>query len=651
MNLTCKCKIGLLVILMIVAAIAAVSLCRETNFANAETDYTPVVTVENKTVHRGQAFELNVDLSGNEGLISMLLTLDYDDTAMKLTNIRKGSALDSMTFTVSNVEGEWGYDIKPLNMLWDGRNQDVSNGTIVTFVFESYSTAEIGDYPVTLTFDKGNTNSAYQTPIDIEIVNGVVTLIKGEFSAKYRDWDGTILFEKDYNADDIPAYVGDEPYREPTPEYTYKFTGWAAGLSDDINVILYDAVYEATPRAYTLFYYIDGFTDEPDGNIDANDFMTAKELNYGTFIDSVTVPFKTDYEFVGWFLDSSFTQPFGYAMMPAENLRLYGYYKFDIRDSSLPKITLNTTYIGNTQAVVKASMIRNTGLNAMILTLVYDHSNMILTGFDRLDGALSKMQFDTTNEEKLNEEGFKFYFEYSENNYDTGDFLVLYFDFVNGIKDGVYEVGFTYDYHSDATYINSKREIKYTMLEFVNAEVPIGTINHWNQPVDQERAIDVTSEDGKPINVRMAVELVTEQVDLEPEKINADVGENMTLSSAYTVKLLQNGDEILPETQLTIKIKLTDAEKKGKNLKFYTMNAEGELVDTPYRIDNGYLVFKTDTLDTWLLFYELNKFASPGRVVTLIGMPILLAVVTMLYAIVLMTRKKSNVKHNKGDAQ
>ena len=84
--------------------------------AFAQNPYIPEVTVQSKTVHRGQTFSIDVELSQNTGLISLLLTLDYDDTVMTLKDVVQGSALNSLTLTTTNVDTEQGYGIKPFNI-------------------------------------------------------------------------------------------------------------------------------------------------------------------------------------------------------------------------------------------------------------------------------------------------------------------------------------------------------------------------------------------------------------------------------------------------------------------------------------------------------------------------------------------------------
>jgi len=78
------------------------SMTNQYHEALADSSYTPVIDVEDKVVHRGQTFTVDVNLKDNEGLISLYLSLDYNSEAMRLTNVEKGGALDSLTFTMTN---------------------------------------------------------------------------------------------------------------------------------------------------------------------------------------------------------------------------------------------------------------------------------------------------------------------------------------------------------------------------------------------------------------------------------------------------------------------------------------------------------------------------------------------------------------------
>lgn len=645
------------ILLILILSIFSFMFCfSKSNLDNAfaESSYTPKVEVESKTVHRGQTFSIDVELSENEGLTSMFLSLDYDNEVMTLTNVIQGNALGSLTMTLTNVETEEGYSIKPFNILWDGRNSDKTNGTILTFIFDSNIDATIGDYPITLTYDKQNTNTAYQTPTDLLITNGVVTLISGEYQAVYRDYSGDVLYEKDYNDNDLPSYPNTyaEPFRVADDEYIYEFIGWKGVPSEDTNTLIFEADYKAIPKVYTIFFYIDGYekngvTNYPDGIIDeTEDFFYVKEVPYGTYIETPDVPLRQYYQFYGWYADRNFTTVSTYGTMPSKNISLYGYYSFDVRDKDIPIISLENVDIKDNleDVVVTAKILKNTGFNGLVLTLKYDREAFVFDHFEKAE-VLSSMQFDTTNTEDMGIDNFKFYYEAAENNNETGDFLILYFKLKPGIEENTYKIWFEYDYHTDATYVTTEKELKYTMIEFIDGEVPVGEIDHWVQNLAGDRFVDVSSATGKPINVYLEVELVTSQITIDEDLIKSQVGSDMYLSSAYQIRLMQNKREIQPNTTLTIRIKLTENEQKG-NIKFYYLNDNYELVSYDFKIENGeLLVFATDHLSNWVIFSDYVKggnngynnpnliFGSRGNAVYLMGMPLLLAIATMLYAL------------------
>lgn len=618
----------------------------------AEPSQIPGISVESKTVHRGKTFEVKVDLTNNVGLISLFLTLDYDSNVMKLSDVIQGEALSSLTMTTTNHDTEEGYSIRPFNILWDGKDKNYQTGTIVTLIFDSNIDAPIGDYPVTLTYDKKNTNTEYRTPIDVDITNGVITLTKGEYQTIYRDHDGDILYEKDYNEEDIPSFPYEDPSREDDDEYSYEFIGFKGVVSEEENTIVYEAQYRYIPKVYNITYYIDGINGEPDGIVDENDYFMSVETSFGTYIELPEVPRKQYYEFFGWYEDKYFSTTSNYVLMPAKDIRLYGYYSFDVRTNNIPIITLNNVEITGNEVVITAELLKNTGLNGLILTLNYDRDVLEFNSFENLE-ALSIMQFDTTNLQNIQSENFKFYYEFSENIYNTGNFLKLYFTLKQDIDNGIYNVWFDYDYHSDATYITTNHEIKYTMVEFQSAYVPVGAINHWNATIEPDREIDVTSEDPKPINTVLEINLVTERIRISDELVEAEVGKGMYLSSAYDIKLLLNGEEIEPDTVLTIKVKLTETEKNS-NLKFYYLSDGNNLTNYDFEIKGDYLVFKTDHLSNWLVFSDYNKYVGKDSIVIkkrnamkLIGYPLILASVTMIYSIRL--KQLSNKKKEAHD--
>lgn len=612
----------------------------------AHADYTPVVTVESKTVHRGQTFTIGVDLTDNEGLISLYLTLDYNSSAMKLVNVEQGVALSTLTFTNTNTQTELGYGILPFNMLWDGRNSDGTNGNILRLTFESFSTAEIGIYPITLTYDQANTNSDYGKPIAINIVNGSVNLIKGEYEAIYYDWDGTELYRKDYNADDVPSYVGDLPSRETDKCYSYEFIGWKGIVSEDIHVLKYQADYRLTPIVYQVFYYVDGVNEDSfDGIVTADDYYKALEVPYGTYLEN-TYPVKSRYVFSGWFKDDKCTIPFTENFMPAENLSLYGYFVYDIRTTSIPKIQMSMTENNDDTFTVNANMVVNTGFNGMVLTLNYDKSAMEFIGFEKGE-TFESLQFDTTNTESVfDTDEFKFYYEYSENTFETGVFLKLRFRRLSDATTGVYNVTFTLG-NTDATYINGSFGIRYTDIEIIGAGVPIGKIYEWEKTAEDNAGINVKSEEGMPSDTIFQVALVPQSdYNIDNSDIKIVSGKDTQLMAVYRLRLVRiiNGleAEVEPEGTLTVEIKLTAVQQACKNLELYYINDMGEITRFESERDGDILRFKTDHLSLWAISGEINVVSGTmsGAAVMLITLPILLAIATMSYVLIIIGKNK-----------
>ena len=337
--------------------------------------------------------------------------------------------------------------------------------------------------------------------------------------------------------------------------------------------------------------------------------------------------------------------------MPASDLRLYSYYKLDIREVNIPKVTLNLNRIENQNAYVDCFITFNPGFNGMVLSPKYNHNVLKLVGFEQGD-ILSTMQFDTTNTQEYSIEDFKFYYESNVNNFETGLFLTLKFEILTDLEEQSYPVTFTYTPFRDATYINNDDEISYTLIEIVSTSVSVGLKYHWNETVinTDNVEIDVTSENGKPLDVLLEVKLVNEEVTLSRKTIYETIGRNMKASSVYSIKLLQNDVEIEPNTVLRIKINLIKEELESKNIKFGYINNENELIEHDFNIELGDLVFTTDHLSNWIIFVDTSTTTgSASKITIMILLPSLLAVATMQYVLIIRAKNKKLLLKKEND--
>lgn len=136
-------------ILLAVTALACV-LCLlfapTAAFADELTD-SPIILLDNGATE-GKRVEIVATLARNSGICSMLLALNYDDSALKLVKVTEGSALGELSCVRSGT-----YDTKPYKMhyMWtDDPENSYSTGVLLRFVFEIREGAADGDYKITL---------------------------------------------------------------------------------------------------------------------------------------------------------------------------------------------------------------------------------------------------------------------------------------------------------------------------------------------------------------------------------------------------------------------------------------------------------------------------------------------------------------------
>ena len=604
--------------------------------AESDTTALPMVRVENKTVHRGQTFELRIYLDQNPGLLSLMLELEYDKTTLELVGISHGNALSTHTFTTTNTDTEDGFLITPFRMLWDGREQDRTTGVLATLTFESKIEAETGDYLVSLSYDKQNTLIEYGVSCDVNIQNGYVTLIKGAYSVKYLNYDGSLLYEKDYNEYEVPVYAGQIPTRPTDAHYSYEFEGWKGIVSDDPNVICYEANYKLTPQIYQVFFYVDG------------EYFNAFECPYGTFVDLTQIPSKKNHVFDGWYTDEALTQKISSIQMTAENLTLYGAMKFNIRENPTPEITLSVDRMENEYVYVAVDVTQNPSISGLVLTLDYDKNALTFEGFERGE-AFDTLQFDYTNTDKgYLADPFRFYWEHTVNTLDTGRLLVLKFRINKNVEGGLYSVTMTYEPTTDAIYINEFGEISYTKLNIIGVKIPIGEIYYWNEEIEDIVDIEVECPEGMPADTVLRIEVVTAEIDISKEQIKEQIESDMEIKSVYTVELLQNDVKIQPNGTLTIKIKLTDTQKLCRELRIYHVDDNNSMTLYESRVEDGYIRFDTDHLSYWavvgdMIDSQINNIGSsvPTNSHIIIIAFALLAISCMAFCLIMMAQKKN----------
>lgn len=124
--------------------------------------------IGNITATEGETVEVPVILSGNTGICGANIRIAYDSN-LQLVGITNGSALSTLTMTKPGDMTS-----NPFTLVWDGMEEDCSDGTIAVLTFKVPS--NVGKYNVSLSYDEGDIVNNTLTPVSVGLKNGSITV-------------------------------------------------------------------------------------------------------------------------------------------------------------------------------------------------------------------------------------------------------------------------------------------------------------------------------------------------------------------------------------------------------------------------------------------------------------------------------------------
>lgn len=119
--------------------------------AFAEEYSDPPIILLDKGETDGNRVEIIATLAKNSGIMGMTLTLNYDDSALKLVEVTDGTALSALKPVHSGSVSTKPYKI---NYMWQDRENDYSTGVLLKFIFEIKEGAKNGTYKVSIKSEK-----------------------------------------------------------------------------------------------------------------------------------------------------------------------------------------------------------------------------------------------------------------------------------------------------------------------------------------------------------------------------------------------------------------------------------------------------------------------------------------------------------------
>ena len=201
----------------------------------------PEITVETVNATAGSTVDVAVTLANNPGMVGMTLKLNYDESAMTLTKVTRGSALSEMTFTTPRNLASG------CQLPWDAEEvlpENATNGEILTLTFAVSETAAPGSYGVSLSYNNGAIIDNDLNPVEVVIRNGAVVVggIPVEMhTVTFVDYNGEVLKTETVIHGGSAAAPAD-PTRDG-----YVFTGWDKAFDNVTSDLTVTALYEEIP--------------------------------------------------------------------------------------------------------------------------------------------------------------------------------------------------------------------------------------------------------------------------------------------------------------------------------------------------------------------------------------------------------------------
>lgn len=142
------------------------------------------IAVSSVRARAGQTITVKVDLRANKGISNMRLQMSYPE-GFALESIQKGDALSTLFFTPPGK-----LTANPVNFVWDGTEADTSEGCILELTFRIADTVAVGEYSISLSYQKDDVLDGSLEGIDLALQSGTVSVV--EFTRGDIDGDGVI---------------------------------------------------------------------------------------------------------------------------------------------------------------------------------------------------------------------------------------------------------------------------------------------------------------------------------------------------------------------------------------------------------------------------------------------------------------------------
>ena len=153
--------------------------------------------VSSEMAEPGDVVQITISIQDNPGVASIELNVEFDETALELTKVEKGTVVDPVgplpegAFAgffdpVDEFPGEQPANRKLSTLTWfkDTASETAANntadGTFATLTFKVKADAALGDYPVTVSFVEKNVHDIDEKPVSFTVEAGKFKHLPGD---------------------------------------------------------------------------------------------------------------------------------------------------------------------------------------------------------------------------------------------------------------------------------------------------------------------------------------------------------------------------------------------------------------------------------------------------------------------------------------
>ena len=142
-------------------------VCNLCGFLNSERP--SFVVSEAKAGLGKEKVAVTVSVKNNPGIASIILSLTYDNAAIKLSEIEYNTDIGGQTVYPQELDS-------PVALYWINGLANTTGDWILATLYFDVSEAEIGEYDIMLDYDANNVYNISEENLDFEVIHGKIVI-------------------------------------------------------------------------------------------------------------------------------------------------------------------------------------------------------------------------------------------------------------------------------------------------------------------------------------------------------------------------------------------------------------------------------------------------------------------------------------------